>query len=76
MPEAKGHIYPIGTRVQKRTNGRKPKPGCVVGHTYVIGKHKARLPFYLILFDESSKPETVSGSVLSLEGADISNQWH
>lgn len=72
----RGHIHAIGTRVQKRIQNKGVKTGTVVDHTWVIAKTKARtqMPYYLVLFDGTSKPESVSASMLSAEGGDISER--
>lgn len=71
----RGHIHAIGARVQKRMQGAGRKLGTVTGHIWVIAKTKARtqMPYYMVLFDGSSRPESVSASVLypeDSEGAD------
>ncbi len=72
----RGHLYPIGSRVQKRVQGKGTKSGTVIEHTWVTAKNKARsqLPFYLVQFDGGAKAETVSASMLSPEGSESSER--
>lgn len=72
----RGHIHPVGARVHKRLQGVGFKAGTVTDHIWVTAKTKARtqMPYYMVLFDGSSKPESVSASVLYPENTDCSER--
>jgi hypothetical protein len=72
----RGHVHPIGARVKKRLQQRGYRCGIVQGHTWVVARTKAgtRMPYYIVLFDDSNKPESVSASMLVREDGDISER--
>lgn len=73
----RGHVHPIGARVQKRMQGTERKVGTITSHIWVTAKTKARtqMPYYMVLFDGSSRSESVSASVLYPEDSEGADRW-
>lgn len=72
----RGHVHPIGARVHKRLQGAGFKAGTVTEHIWVTARTKAKtqMPYYMVLFDDSSKAESVSASMLYPVDTDCSER--